>query len=184
MEEKKLIKKCKTGNRDAFNELVLAYQDQVVNFAYSMLSNREDAYDAAQEIFIRVYKNINTFEEKSQFKTWLFRICSNVCKDTLRKRQVRSNVISIDTGNYDDEAMDIVDERHTPEEALEKSETQRRVREALKQIKDDYREVITYCDIEQRSYDETAEILRCPVGTIKSRLSRARIALKKQLESP
>lgn len=182
MEEKKLIKQCKRGSREAFNELVLRYQDQVVNFSYSMLSNREDAYDAAQEIFIKVYKNIGTFEEKSSFVTWLYKICSNVCKDLLRKRQVRSNVISIDTGDYDDDRMDIEDTRYTPECALEQSEAQKRVRMALSLIKAEYREIITYCDIQQKSYEEAAAILQCPVGTVKSRLNRARMALKQRLE--
>lgn len=183
MEEKKLIKQCKRGSREAFNELVLRYQDQVVNFSYSMLSNREDAYDAAQEIFIKVYKNIGTFEEKSSFVTWLYKICSNVCKDFLRKRQVRSNVISIDTGDYDDDRMDIEDTRYTPEGALEQSEAQKRVRMALSLIKTEYREIITYCDIQQKSYEEAAAILQCPVGTVKSRLNRARMALKQALRN-
>lgn len=181
MEDKNLIKKCKRGDRDAFNELVTRYQDSVVNFAYSMLSNREDAYDAAQEIFIKVYKNINTFEEKSSFITWLFRICSNVCKDFLRKRQVRANTFSIDSNDYDENGIDIEDVRYTPESALEQSEAQQHVRKAISRLKPEYREVITYCDIQQRSYEETAKILQCPVGTVKSRLNRARMALKQQL---
>ncbi|MDY3031505.1 MAG: sigma-70 family RNA polymerase sigma factor [Clostridia bacterium] len=181
-EDKNLINKCRRGSREAFNELVLKYQDRVVGFAYNMLSNREDAYDAAQEVFIRVYKNIRTFEEKSSFDTWLFKICSNVCKDFLRKRQVRAGVISIDTGDYDESGKEIEDSRYTPEGALEKSEAQRQLRMAMSLIKAEYREVIVYCDIYRKSYEETAKILKCPVGTIKSRLSRARIALKNRLE--
>lgn len=182
MEEKKLIKQCKKGSREAFNELVLLYQDQVVNFSYSMLSNREDAYDAAQEIFIKVYKSIGSFEEKSSFVTWLYKICSNVCKDFLRKRQVRSNVVSIDTGDFDEDTMEIEDARYTPESALEQTEAQKRVRTALEMIKTEYREIIIYCDIQQKSYEEAAAILKCPVGTVKSRLNRARMALKRCLE--
>lgn len=182
-EEKKLINECKKGNREAFDKLVLQYQDMVVNFAYSMLSNREDAYDAAQEIFIKVYKNITAFEGKSAFTTWLFRISSNVCKDILRKRQIRSNSVSLDSGDFDDERMDIEDSRYTPEAAIEKSEKQQLVRKALSEIKAEYREIIVYCDLEERSYEETSQILKCPIGTIKSRLSRARLALKNKLEN-
>lgn len=182
MEDKKLIKECRKGNRSAFNQLVLQYQEQVINFAYGMLSNKEDAYDAAQEVFIKVYKNINLFEEKSSFSTWLFKISSNVCKDFLRKRQVRSNIISIDSNDYDEEGMDIEDIKYSPERQLERSERQQSVHNALKLIKDEYREIIVYCDIQQKSYEETAEILNCPIGTVKSRLSRARMALKKVLE--
>ncbi len=182
-EEKKLINECKKGNREAFDKLVLQYQDMVVNFAYSMLSNREDAYDAAQEIFIKVYKNITTFEEKSAFTTWLFRISSNVCKDILRKRQIRSNSVSLDSGDFDDEGFEIEDSRYTPEAAIEQSEKQQLVRKALSEIKTEYREIIVYCDLEERSYEEASKILGCPIGTIKSRLSRARIALKNKLEN-
>ena len=182
-EEKKLINECKNGNREAFNELVLQYQDLVVSFAYGMLSNKEDAYDAAQEIFIKVYKSITMFEGKSSFTTWLFRISSNVCKDFLRKRQVRSNSVSIDTGDFDEESIDIEDSRYTPESAIEKSEKQQLVRKALSEIKSEYREIIVYCDLQERSYEEAAQILGCPVGTVKSRLSRARIALRNRLEN-
>ncbi len=177
-----LINECKNGNRNAFNELVLMYQDKVVSYAYGMLSNREDAYDAAQEIFIKIYKNISSFEGKAQFSTWLFRISSNVCKDILRKRQIQPVHASINSSDFEYENKDIEDTRYTPEGALEKSERQRTVHKALSEIKKEYREIIIYCDIEENSYEETAKILDCPVGTVKSRLSRARIALKKQLD--
>lgn len=177
-----LITECKNGNRDAFNKLVLMYQDRVVGYAYGMLSNRDDAYDAAQEIFIKVYKNISLFEGKASFSTWLFRISSNVCKDILRKRQSQPIHTSINSSDFEDENKDIEDTRYTPESAFEKSERQRIVHRALAEIKKEYREIIIYCDIEGQSYEETAKILDCPVGTVKSRLSRARIALKKQLD--
>jgi RNA polymerase sigma-70 factor (ECF subfamily) len=86
MGEKELLKKCRQGDRDAFNILVQTYQRQVINLAYGMLSNTEDATDAAQEVFIKVYRNIDRFEGKSSLSTWIYRITSNVCKDFLRKR--------------------------------------------------------------------------------------------------
>ena len=90
--ENDLIKKCKKGSREAFNILVSNYQQQVINIAYGMLSNQEDAYDAAQEVFVRVYKSIESFKEQSSFTTWLYRITKNVCSDILRKRQAHFHV--------------------------------------------------------------------------------------------
>ena len=130
--ENDLIKKCKKGSREAFNILVSNYQQQVINIAYGKLSNQEDAYDAAQEVFVRVYKSIESFKEQSSFTTWLYRITTNVCSDILRKRQKHSTVI-------------------------------------------------TLCDIEGLSYDYIAEVLGIPSGTVKSRINRARSALKKNL---
>ena len=160
--ENDLIKKCKKGSREAFNILVSNYQQQVINIAYGMLSNQEDAYDAAQEVFVRVYKSIESFKEQSSFTTWLYRITKNVCSDILRKRQKHSGVISINQAIDEKKDMDIRDESPTPEENMEISERQRAVREGL-------------------SYDYIAEVLGIPSGTVKSRINRARSALKKNL---
>ena len=178
-----LIESCKKGDRDAFNELVLKYQDSVINLAYNLLSNRDDAYDAAQETFIKVYRNIGSFRGDSSFVTWIYRITSNVCKDILRKRQKHSNVVSLSPSEDDSDSgfMDIRDDKKTPEERLEVTELQKEVREALSELKAEYREIIVYCDIEQLSYEEISKLLKCPMGTIKSRLSRARTALKNNL---
>ncbi len=183
MQEAELISLCREGDRDAFNELVEMYQNQVVNIAYGMLSDREDAYDAAQEVFVKIYKNIGSFKGKSSLSTWIYRIVANVCNDTLRKRQRRAPAVSINSAFSDDDEkdMDITDDAPTPEELLELSEKQRAVRLAIAELSDEHREVITLSDIEQLSYEEISEILRCPVGTVKSRLNRARSALKKKL---
>ena len=154
--ENDLIKKCKKGSREAFNILVSNYQQQVINIAYGKLSNQEDAYDAAQEVFVRVYKS-------------------------MRKRQKHSGVISINQAIDEKKDMDIRDESPTPEENMEISERQRAVREAISELKEEYRTVITLCDIEGLSYDYIAEVLGIPSGTVKSRINRARSALKKNL---
>jgi RNA polymerase sigma-70 factor (ECF subfamily) len=184
LSETEIIELCKKGDRDAFNTLVEKYQTQVINIAYSMLSNREDALDAAQEVFVKIYKNIGGFKGKSSLSTWIYRIVSNVCNDILRKRRKNTNVISISTSAQEDDEnkdFDITDTNPTPEELLELSEQQRVVRMAISELSDEYREIVTLCDIEQLSYDEISQILKCPVGTVKSRLNRARSALKKKL---
>ncbi len=179
--ENDFIKKCKKGNREAFNRLFEIYQSQVVNIAYSMLSDREDAYDAAQEVFVRVYKNIGSFKEESSFNTWLYRIITNVCSDILRKRQKTSKVISISNMMGEDNDIDIPDDSPTPEENIELTERQRAVKDAISQLREEYRVVITMCDIEGMSYDDIAEMLGIPKGTVKSRINRARSSLKKIL---
>jgi RNA polymerase sigma-70 factor (ECF subfamily) len=184
LSETEIIELCKKGDRDAFNMLVEKYQTQVINIAYSMLSNREDALDAAQEVFVKIYKNIGGFKGNSSLSTWIYRIVSNVCNDILRKRRKNTNVISISTSAQEDDEnkdFDITDTNPTPEELLELSEQQRVVRTAISELSDEYREIVTLCDIEQLSYDEISQILKCPVGTVKSRLNRARSALKKKL---
>lgn len=181
MTENDLIKKCKKGNREAFNVLFSNYRNQVVNIAYGMLSDREDAYDAAQEVFVRVFRSIESFKEESSFTTWLYRITTNVCSDILRKRQKGSNVVSLNRMADENNDMDIKDEAPTPEESMELSERQRAVREAISELREEYRTVITLCDIEGMSYDEISQILKIPSGTVKSRINRARNALKKNL---
>lgn len=181
--EKELLKKCQSGDREAFNILVETYQRQVINLAYGMLSNSEDATDAAQEVFIKVYRNIDNFEGKSSLATWIYRITSNVCKDFLRKRTRTIQAVSIYEGSEDDDdrPMEIKDSSPTPQEHIEMTETQREVRKALDELPEEYKSVIVMYDLEGLSYDEISNVLQCPVGTIKSRLNRARKALKKNL---
>jgi len=180
--EEQLIKRCKNGDRDAFNELVVKYQDKVINMAYGMLSNRDDAFDAAQETFIKAYRGMGTFAEKSSFNTWLYRILANVCKDMLRKRQRTIKVVSIHD-DIDDDAgpTQIPDTAPTPEEAVERTALQNEVWQALAKLKGDQRDIIVCFDMQGLSYEETAAALDCPVGTVKSRLNRARNALRKIL---
>lgn len=181
MTETELVKRCKSGDRNAFNELVTKYQSPVMNAAYNMLSNYDDAADAAQEVFFRVYKGLKTFQGKSSLNTWIYRITSNVCADILRNRRSAGETISINAPPDSGGAPDIVSGDPEPEELHEQNERVRTVRKAISELKEEYREVITLCDIEQLSYGEAAEVLRCPEGTVKSRLNRARNALRKNL---
>ena len=148
-----------------------------------MLSDTEDATDAAQEVFIKVYRNIDRFEGKSSLSTWIYRITSNVCKDFLRKRTRTIQSVSIYESSEDDDdrPMEIKDSSPTPQEHMEITETQREVRKALDELPEEYKSVIVMYDLEGLSYDEISNVLQCPVGTIKSRLNRARKALKKNL---
>lgn len=182
MTEKDLVQKLKLQDRDAFNLLVLAYQQKIINMAYGMLSSKEDALDAAQETFIRIYKNIDTFKGTSSLSTWIYRICTNVCNDILRKRVKTKSVISLDADDEEDSPIQYIsDSSPTPEQHAEINERQAAVRRAIEALNDEYRAVIVLYDIEGMSYDEISAVLKCPVGTIKSRLNRARANLKKIL---
>ena len=181
MSESELIKKLKKGDRDAFNELVSQYQNKIINIAYSMLSDYEDALDASQEVFIKIYKSINTFNGNSSLSTWIYRVAANICKDHLRKRQRTAKTVSISGDDEENEFHEIPDKGYTPEETAEHSDLQIQIRKAINSLSDDYKTVLTLCDIENISYEKAAEILKCPVGTIKSRLNRARLALRKKI---
>lgn len=177
-----LVSRLKKGDREAFNELVREYEKQVINIAYSMLSDREDALDAAQEVFIRIYKSIDSFKEQSSLSTWIYRVCMNICNDMLRKRQRTAKTVSIYRDeDEDNNTTELADDRPGPEETYEMNEAQRAVREGIASLNEDFRAVITLCDIQGYSYEEAALILSIPHGTVKSRLNRARNALKKKL---
>lgn len=176
-----MVALCKKGDREAFNALVTKYQKQVFNIAYGMLSDYEDASDASQEVFVKVYRSIASFKGQASFSTWLYRICSNVCNDMLRKRQRRVISVSIDGDDDENPAAHLPSGEPTPAERLEQNERQKAVREAINSLRKEYREIIVYSDMEQLSYEEISKILRCPVGTVKSRLNRARNNLRKKL---
>ena len=182
MSEKELVRLLKKGDRDAFNQLIGEYQNKVINIAYGMLSDTDDALDASQEVFIKVFKSIGSFKEDSALSTWIYRICANVCKDFLRKRMRAGKTVSIYAADDDDnEIMQIADSASTPEELSEQSELQGLIRKAMDELGEEARTVLVLCDIEGMSYDEIAVILKLPVGTVKSRINRARAALRKKI---
>lgn len=181
MSEKELISLLKKGDRAAFNVLIEQYQAKVYNIATGMLSDPEDALDASQEVFINVFKSIGSFKEDSALSTWIYRICANVCKDFLRKRMRRLTVVSLDSGDEEDEPLEIADDTKSPEQLSQQSELQRLVRETMDSLSPEYKEVLLLCDIEGLSYEEIAQVLKCPIGTVRSRLNRARQALRKKI---
>ena len=182
MTDNELIERCKHGDRDAFTAIMEKYQNLVFGMAYNILSDYQDAEDAAQDTFVKAYKSISSFKGQSAFTTWLYVICKNSCNDILRKRQKHSQVMSIDSDDSDDSPIrEIKSDKPTPEEQAELNETQKIVREAINSLKNEYKEVLVLSDMQQLSYDEVSAILKIPVGTVKSRLNRARNALRKKL---
>ncbi len=179
-DEKRSIEKSKNGNIEAFEQLIEPYQKKVFNIALRMMGNQEDASDAAQEVFIKIYKSISGFREESSFNTWVYRIATNVCLDELRKRK-RMNVVSTDSliQLTDGEVnVQVEDKGLSPDKILEKKELIEEVKEALNHIKHEHKQVIVLRDIQGYSYKEISSIMQCSEGTVKSRINRARNAVK------
>ncbi len=185
MSEPDLIKRCQNGDVEAFEQLIEGYEKKIINYCWRMLGNPLDAEDAAQEVFVKVFRFIGSFTGQSSFSTWLYRIASNVCLDLLRKRKRRpAETVSLNQCNAegDEFALPIEDTSPTPYESAQMNEAQRVLTAALEQLGEEQRRVIVLRDIEGLSYDEIAQIINVAPGTVKSRINRARKALQKLLE--
>jgi len=183
--EKLLLARARNGDISAFESLIEGYQKKVFNIALRMIGDYEDANDLAQEVFIRIYKSIKGFKEQSSFSTWVYRITTNVCLDELRKRK-NKNVVSLDDDiKFDDSEMkrQVEDVKPTPEAVVERDETRRIVSDAISKLSSEHRTAIILRDIQGFSYEEISRIINCPEGTVKSRINRARKALKEILKS-
>lgn len=184
MNEKELIKKCKEGYVEAFEELISSHQTRVYNIALKMLKNEDDAYDASQEALLKAFKYIKNFKEESSFSTWIYRITVNVCLDMIKKTKEKRNIISIEQqiSLKDNEVtMQFEDKSQNVMEDILKSERKKVLYEAIDALPPHHREMIVLRDIEGFSYEEISEITKNNVGTVKSKINRARNALKKIL---
>ena len=184
IDEPMLIEKIKKGDTHAFSELVQAYDKKALNFAYRMLRDLNEAEDAVQEAFLRVFDKIHTFHGNSSFSTWFYTILNNICLDMLRKRARGGDVVSITQASSDDHEyeLQIEDTADGPFELLQKKSALKLVDKALSKVSDEHRAVIVMRDINGLEYEEIAKILNVSLGTVKSRISRARLALRKILE--
>lgn len=175
--ESRALEAAQRGDAEAFNELVLAYQTTVYNVALRTLGHGEDAADATQETFLAAYRAIREFRGGS-FKAWILRIAVNTCYDLLRRRQRRPST-SLDA--VVEEAGDtpyLADRQVGPERAALATETVGVIEQALRTLPDDQRTIVVLCDVQGLSYEEAAEIEGVALGTVKSRLSRARARLR------
>jgi RNA polymerase sigma-70 factor (ECF subfamily) len=183
-----LLRKLRDRDERAFREMVERYQDPIFNLIYRMIGHRAEAEELAQDVFITVFKSIDSFRGESKFSTWLYRIAANTCKNRIKylaRRHERA------TGELDDAAES---EAHaqgggpigaghiaTPDRALEGVQLERLVQTAIAELDEEQRLVVILRDVEELSYEEIAQITGLPEGTVKSRLHRARLALKERL---
>jgi len=183
MDEKLLIVEAQKGDLDSFNRLVLAYQNMVYSQAYRMMGEPDSADDATQEAFISAFNKIRTYRGGS-FKAWLLRIVTNACYDELRRRKRRPTV-SLNPQNSQDAQTEFpgwfTDPGEMPEEAAQRSELREGIESCLKKLPVEFREIILLVDIQGLDYKETSNVAGLPLGTVKSRLARARFRMRECL---
>ena len=174
-QEAAIVRKVLGGDANAFETLVLEYEKNVYNIARRMTGNSEDAADMTQEAFIKAYNSLQSFRGDSKFSVWLYRIVSNVCLDFLRSKNRRPTVsLSVEDDDGEDTQLDVADESQSPELLLDRKLTRESVRRGLDSLPPDYRQILLLREIQGLSYDEIAQALSLEVGTVKSRIFRAR----------
>lgn len=181
MDEQKFISLAQKGDQSAFEALVTRYEKQVYHQALRLLANPEDAADVTQEVFLKVWRSLPTFQGDSSFATWLYRLTDNAAIDLLRREKKRRGDASLDDEEYQWDST-LADPDSSPEKKLERQELRRSVAEGLKKLSEEHRRVLVLREINGLSYEEIAGILDLTTGTVKSRIARARTALAKLLK--
>ncbi len=174
-QEAQVVRKVLQGDVNAFEKLVTEYEKSVYAIALRMTGNSEDAADMTQETFLKAYNSLQSFRGDSKFSVWLYRIASNVCLDFLRSRSRKPTLsLSVEDDEGEEVELDIADESQSPELLLERGLTRDAVRRGLQALPPDYRQILLLREIQGLSYEEIADALRIEVGTVKSRIFRAR----------
>lgn len=179
-----LIEQSQKGNVEAFEELIKDHKKSAYNIALRVLRNVEDAEDISQEALIKVFKNIQSFNMQSTFKVWMYRIVVNTCLDFKRKKTIDAYSIDepIKLDGNNEVYKEIEDNTNNPDAMVEKKYNSKMVSEAVDKLEDDFKTIIILRDIKGFSYQEISEILSCNLGTVKSRINRARNNLKQIIE--
>ena len=184
-ESEALIAAFQSGEKDAFDRLVLKYQNRVFNLCYRFVGNYEDANDCAQAAFVKAYRALKKFRFDSSFSTWLYRIAVNTCKNRLKSSEYRYSRKMVQLVNSssakEDCSVEIGDESLSPVTMLERKESGIIIQEAIDSLPEDQKEVVILRDIEGLSYEEIARVSGQSPGTVKSRLARAREKLREKL---
>lgn len=184
MDEAALIRAARSNDLDAFNRLVMAYQNLIYNQAYRMLGEGDSAADATQEAFISAYKNLRAYRGGS-FRAWMLRIVTNVCYDELRRRQRRptTSLEPLDDAGEEIESPHwMADPGELPEDKFDRTELSNAIQHCLEELPVDFRAAVILVDVQGLDYSEAAEAIGKPLGTVKSRLARARMRLRDCLQ--
>lgn len=182
MTEQELAVRAGAGDQDAFEQLMRGNEKRIYNLALRMTGNPDDAMDLSQEAFLNAWRGLKFFKGESSFSTWLYRLASNVCIDYLRKQSRRREIsptVSLEEG--EESPLDLPDERYSPEVLLERREKRRAVERGLARLNDGQRQVLVMRELSGMSYQEIGQALDLEEGTVKSRIARARMALRKIL---
>ena len=183
MTEQELVSRAKAGDQGAFERLVLDNQNRVYSLALRMVSDREEAADLAQEAFLKAWQGLPAFQGESSFSTWVYRLTTNVCIDFLRRqkrRQENLSTLSLDDG--EGVWPEPGDWEQDPHRCLERAELNRAVARGLESLPDHHRQVLVMRELSGLSYQEIGKALGLDLGTVKSRIARSRLALRKILE--
>lgn len=181
MDDPVLVQKAKAGDAKAFEALATPCEPMIWRVCWHMMGNREDAQDCAQEAFLKAWSRISSWAGTASFSTWLYRIAVTCCLDALRKKKVRASD-SVDA--MQESGHEMPSTAPGPQESLEHTEHTQAVRDALSSLPSEQRTPLILSCVEGKSYEEIALILSLPPGTVKSRISRGRIALRKLLSDP
>ena len=178
-----LIRRAQRGDADAFEQLLLEHQKNVYNLCYRMAGNPDDAMDLSQETFLRAWRCLDQYQFASAFSTWLYRLCSNICIDFLRRRRRQQTVpLTFEDADGEEQTYAVPDAQPLPEEQVELKLTRETLAAAMAQLLLEHRAVLQLRVVNEMSYEQIADVLDIQIGTVKSRLSRARNQLKKILE--
>jgi RNA polymerase sigma-70 factor (ECF subfamily) len=186
-EDAEIVSFCKKGNVDAFEELVIKHQKKMLNIAFRMIGNYEDACEIVQDAFVSAYKAIRHFEEKARFTTWLYTIVVNLSRNRLNQLKIKNSreAFSMDDPVLTDSselAVELASSEPSVLERLEKRDVQKKVQACIDSLDNEFKEVIILRDMQGFSYDEISDMLKMPAGTVKSRLFRAREMLRDRLK--
>ena len=183
LSDEDLMAEFQAGTVEAFDLLVSRYKDPLTNYIYRFLGDMKECEDLLQETFLRVYRNRHSYRRIAKYSTWLYTIAGNLARSEYRKRK-RRRLYSIQSVNRDDEEyeVEIPDDSYLPDVHTESTMQDRFVQQTLKQIPEEFREVVVLRDIQQLSYEEIAEITGLPMGTVKSRINRGRTKLQQLLK--
>lgn len=185
-QELNLVRRCLAGEDEAFEELVHGYQNMVFNLAYRFLTSRQEAEDLSQEVFLKVFRSLDTFRRASSLKTWIYRITTNMALNRLKwlRRRLRHRQLSIDAGAEEEMppmSESLPDLGPGPDRRLHGAQIEKRLQLAIDELSDEQKAVVILRDIEGLSYEEIAETLGINIGTVKSRLARGRANLQERL---
>jgi len=176
--EQALIKKAVSGDEASFEALIFSCKGKAYNIAFRYLRNQEDAMDALQESFIKIFRHLGKFNGESSFDTWVYRIVVNTCNDMLKKSKKRTEPLAFYNQKEESHQWEIPDTELLPDERLIQKEKSTYILDCLEKIPIEQKEILILRDIQGFSYEEIAVILKANVGTVKSRLSRARLKLR------
>ena len=185
MSEEQLIRRAQQGDNGAFEELLLLHQKKVYNLCLRMSANPDDALDLSQEAFLRAWRSLGQYQFEASFSTWLFRLTSNICIDFLRRKKRRQETSLTESYDDSDEGaeLSVRDAQPGPEQQAITNETKIELARAMEQLSPEHREILQLRVIEDLQYEQIADILGVRVGTVKSRLARARLSFRKILKA-